>query len=139
MTLTRLILLLSISCVTVFLCACDGLTIRKSTIDLTQSRPLSSVSTVETDDFQNFFRLIEEVAKKNGLKCNPYEANKKYFGCGIGYFNLMSYVKGEKIIQLELSEFGPWGKTKRYEKLEKDVNEMLIREFPGRNYVLSQE
>ena len=121
------------------LSGCTGFTMTKVTINLDQSIPFNSGVTVRTINLKDFSQMIEEVAVKNGLKCNVYNETNKYFGCGIGRFNLMTYVKEDQMVQVELSEVGPWGKTKRFEKLEKDVNAMLAREFPGQNYTLHHE
>jgi len=127
----------------VVLCAallsCDGFRIRKVSIDLTQDTSVSSAASLRTNTLQGFFDLIENVAVKNGLKCNPYNEIGKYFGCGKGGLNLMTYVKGNRLVQLELIEFGPFAKTRQFEKLERDVNEMLAREFPGQTFVLRDE
>ncbi len=135
----RLLVFLLVSVQFVISFGCDGFTMRKIRIDLTQNKPISSSTAVRTDDLREFFRLIQYVAVQNGLKCNGYNETGKYFGCGSGTFNLMTYVKGDKLVQVELSEFGPWGKTIRFEKLERDINEMLAQEFPGKNFILHKE
>jgi hypothetical protein len=137
--MTKLLPLSVAAVLCIILCGCDGFTMRKASIDLSHNVPTSSGTAVQTGDLKGFFKLIKDVAVKNGLKCHAYSEAEKYFGCGAGTFNLMTYVKGDKSVQVELSEFGPWGKTRQFEKLERDVNEMLAREFPAQNIVLSKE
>jgi hypothetical protein len=137
--MNKLLSLSAAAVLCIILSGCDGFTMRKARIDLSHNVPTSSGTAVQTGDLKGFFKLIEDVAVKNGLECNAYNEAEKYFGCGAGTFNLMTYVKGNRLVQIELSEFGPWGKTRQFEKLERDVNEMLAREFPGRNVVLSKE
>ena len=120
---------------------CDGYTKRITKIDLGKNKPVSYVASISKDnhDLQNLFKLIEKVALSNGLTCNPYSEQEHYFGCGIGSFNLMTYIKSENIVQIELTEFGPWGKTKRFERLERDLNVMFNEEFPGEGYMLRKK
>ena len=123
-------------CFLIFLYGCNGYTKREVTIDLKLHNPISISTTAQTEDLQNFFGLINEVAEKNDLICNPYEERQKYFGCGDGSLNLMTYVKESNIVQVEISEFGPVAKTKGFGKVERDINQMLSKEFPGQNYIL---
>ena len=124
-------------CFLIFLYACNGYTKREVTIDLKLHNQISFSTTAQPTDLQDLFGLIKEVAEKNDLICNPYEERQKYFGCEDGSLNLMTYVKESKIVQVELSEFGPMAKTKSFEKVERDINQMLSKEFPGQNYILN--
>jgi hypothetical protein len=137
--MTRLIVLLSAVAFYAPLYGCDGLTIRRATIDLGQNRPATSAATVRPIDLQEFLQLMENVAVNNGMKCNVYNETEKYFGCGVGSFGLLVNVKEDRVVPVEVREFGPWGKTKRFEKLEGEIDESLARKFPGRNLALRPE
>jgi hypothetical protein len=58
------------------------------------------------------------------------------FGCGVGGFNLMTFIESENSVMIELSEFGPWGESKPYQALKAELTEMLDKLYPGQGIVL---
>jgi hypothetical protein len=114
---------------------CDGLHRSRTNIDFTANK-VSSSSGVLVNHPNELFPLVEALAKKHGMKCNPYDEAQKYFGCGVGGFNLLTYVNSENSVLIELSEFGPWGETKQYQALKVELSEMLGRLYPGQGIAL---
>ncbi len=123
----RLFYFLSCLCL---LISCDKIYKRQFIVDFQNSKA-QSFTVSESEDLQSLYSQIEEIALKNDLKCAPYKATQKYYRCSKETVKITAYVSEKRNVSIELTQFGPWGKTPHYLTLEKDLSDFVKREFPG--------
>ncbi len=118
-----------IGCLSLFL-GCDQIYLRRVVLDLRQDKP-GSVTVSKPGDFDTLCFRIERIAQKQGLACRLNEMRKTSFACRGGSVSLSVDATAEESTTIELSQFGPRGKTPQFSILEQELTAFLASELPG--------
>lgn len=117
----------------VVLFGCDGYFRRQAVIDFQKNTP-KNFSVVAKTDLNKLFSIIETIAKKNNMKCYSYSnKEERCLVWGASPINLNTHIQDEKVVKIELVQFGPLAETKTFTAIEEDLASMLNEEFPGQN------
>ena len=123
-SLTILFLILFVSTVGCI----DFLHVKSFVVDFNQPQP-KSFALVENNNFDEVFNIIEQIALKNGLTCQPYDEKEKRFVCSHKDFKLATYVIDDNKIRIELFAFGPVFEPKEFKVIQEELSSVFKIEF----------